>query len=266
MKKLLAIAVMVVIGGSCLCGNAVASRDTTYCDDGVMLLAETSSVKLDYENKDENSFNMVQKHPEYTYSAHLSDCACIAGSNVLGFYDRYDEDLIPNRSAGTLFMGRYIYASQDVNIYELVQQLYIDMGTTSEGTTVTEFKNGMITYCNRKGKTITLTSCMSGNQFDYSLAKSYMEANQPVVLFCSGYNVKDIWEYDNYDRIGCYESTGNHVMVGFGWKETNYTLANSVNISYQYMAVASGVQTKSSGFFDINYKTNINDAYAVNIY
>ena len=266
MKKMLAIAVMVVIGGSCLCGNAISKRDTTYCDDGIMLLAETNSVKVNYANKDEDTFSMALKHPYYTFSANPSDCACVAGANVLGFYDRYDEELIPNHASGSLLMGKYIYSIQDTSVYDVIRQLYVDMGTTSEGTTVQEFKNGMITYCNRKGKTITFTSCMKNGKFDYSTAKSYMEANQPVVLFCSGYNVADLWPYENYDLISYYESTGNHVMVGFGYKESSYTLSNSTKITYQYMTVASGVATKSSGYFDINYKTNINDAYAINIY
>ena len=265
MKKLLAIAVMVVIGGSCLCGNAISGKDKTYCDDGIMLAANTS-ITVNYESKDENTFSMALRHPSYTFSANPSDCACIAGANVLGFYDRYDEDLIPNHGAGTLFMGKYIYSSQDTYIHDLVRQLYIDMGTDNEGTTVAEFKNGMITYCNRKGKSISFSSCMKNGKFNYSLAKSYMEANQPVVLFCSGYNVADITPNEKVDTIEYYEAAANHVMVGFGYKEINYTLATFTNISYQYMTVASGYLLKDSGYFDINYHTNIDDAYAVNIY
>ena len=265
MKKVLAIAVMVVIGGSCLCGNAISNRDTTYCDDGIMPIA-ASSVTVNYAQKDENTFSMALKHPYYTFSANPSDCACVAGANVLGYYDRYDEELIPNHTSGTLFMGKYIYSAQDTYVYEVIRQLYVDMGTDSEGTTVQEFKNGMVKYCNRKGKTITFTSCMKNGKLDYSLAKSYTEANQPVVLFCSGYNVADLWYYDNYDVVSYFESSGNHVMVGFGYKEVSYTLANSAKVTYQFMTVASGVQTKESGYFDINYKTNINDAYAINIY
>lgn len=265
MKKVLAVALMVIVGGTCLCGNAVSVKESTYCDDGIML-ASSTSVTIDYENKDENTFAMALKHPNFTYSAHLADCACIGGSNVLGFYDRYDENLIPNHNSGRLLAGKYIYSSQDSYIYDLVNQLYSDMGTDSEGTTVAQFKNGMITYCNRKGKSISFSSCMRNNKFDYSVAKSYMESNQPVVLFCGGYNVADIDTDEKWDRINYYESSGNHVMVGFGYQEINYTLSNFVNVSYQYIMVASGVQTKSSGYYDINYKTNVNDAYAVNIY
>ena len=266
MKKLLAIAVVAVIGGSCLCGNAITHKDATYCDDGIMTIANTYSVVVNYEDRSENTFSMAIKHPCYTYSYSTAGCANVAGANVLGYFDRYDEELIPNHNSGTLLMGKYIYSLEDTYVYEVVRQLYTDMGTDSEGTTVTEFKSGMTTYCNRKGKTITFTSCMKNGKFDYATAKSYMEADQPVVLFCSGYNVTDIWTYDQYDRLSYYESTGNHVMVGFGYQEVNYTLSNSTNALYQYVRVASGVATKESGYFDINHNTNINDAYAINIY
>ena len=266
MKKLLAIAVVAVIGGSCLCGNAITHKDATYCDDGIMTIANTYSVVINYEDRSANTFLMALKHPNYTYSPYPSDCACIAGANVLGYYDRYDENLIPNHTSGSLLMGKYIYSIQDAYVYDVIQQLYFDMGTTSEGTTVGEFKNGMITYCNRKGKTITFTSCMKNGKFDYSTAKSYMEADQPVVLFCSGYNVSDVDLYEQYDRITYYESTGNHVMVGFGYQDISYTLSNATNVLYQYIRVASGIDTKSNGYFDINHNANINDAYAINIY
>lgn len=266
MRKLLTVAVVLVLGGSCLCGNALTAKDATYCDDGIMLLATTNSVTVNYEDKNENTFRMALKHPNYTYSANTSDCACIAGANVLGFYDRYDEDLIPNHKSGDLLLGKYIYKSQDTYIYDLIRQLYDYMGTDSTGTTVTEFKNGMITYCNMKGKSISFSSCIKNNKFDYSVAKTYMEANQPVVLFCSGYNVADISLNEKSDKINYYESSANHVMVGFGYQETNYTLSTFANISYQYLMVASGTISKANGYFDINYKTNINDAYAINIY
>ena len=265
MKKLLAIIFTVILGGACLCGNAVISKDTTYCDDGIMPLAATS-VKVEYESKSENQFKMSLRYPHYVSSPYVAACACVAGANVIGFYDRYDEELIPNHKSGTTFQGQFLYSIEDSYITELVKQLYADMGTNSAGTTVTEFKNGMIKFCNRKGKTITFTSCMKNKKFDYATAKSYMEANQPVVLFCSGYNVADMGTYDNYDRIDYVEYSANHVMVGFGWKEVNYNITATSSVLYQYIDVASGADSKSNGYYNINYNTTINDAYAINIY
>ena len=216
MKKIFATVLTVIVGGSCcLCGNAVAVREETYRDDGIAPLA-ASSISIEYENRSENAFKMALSHPDYTSSPYLGACACVAGANVIGFYDRYDENLIPNHKSGTLLAGKYFYSIEDSAVTEVVKQLYIDMDTDSAGTTVTEFKNGMKTFCNRKGKSISISSCMKNGQFDYSAAQNYMKANQPVVIFCSGYNVADFYDKGTYERIDYFESSANHVMVEIG--------------------------------------------------
>lgn len=266
MKKLFAIALMAVLGGSCLCGNAITGVEESYRDDA-MLLAERATITVSYESKSENAFNMALRHPDYSFTEKAGSCACIAGANVIGFYDRYDENLIPDHDAGKLFMGKYIYNSQDTAVYEVIRQLYSDMGTDDTGTTVAQFINGMRTYCSRKGKSINFISCMTNGSFDYSSAKTHMEENRPVVLFCAGYNVAEIFPNDNNSEdIYSYESTANHVMVGFGYNDITYTMANSSTALYRYFEVASGVQVRSSGLYNIDYQTKINDAYAINIY
>ena len=55
-------------------------------------------------------------------------------------------------------------------------------------------------------------------------------------------------------------------MVGFGWKELNYQLSATASAVYQYVEVASGTDGRSSGLYNVSYKTKINDAYAINIY
>ena len=265
MKKLFVIALMAVLGGSCLCGNAITGVEESYRDDA-MLLAESTSITVNYESKSENTFNMVLKHPEYSFTEKAGSCACIAGANVIGFYDRYDENLIPDHDAGKLFMGKYIYSIEDSAVFDVIRQLYSDMGTDDTGTTVAQFISGMRTYCSRKGKSISFISCMAGGSFDYSSAKTHMEENRPVVLFCAGYNVATINTYENSDKIYNYESTANHVMVGFGYKDITYTMANSSTALYRYFEVASGVPLNDSGYYNIDYKTKINDAYAINIY
>ena len=266
MKKKVAIILAVLIGGAgCLCGNAAMARDTTYCDDGIMPLLATDHTVY-YENKTQDTYRMVLRHPYYFSTPYASSCACVAGANVIGFYDRYDEDLIPNHQSGTVFQGQFLYSIEDTYTTEVVKQLYSDMGTTSSGTTVSEFKNGMIRFCLRKGKRITFTSCMKNGSFDYATAQSYMQSNLPVVLFCSGFNVADIAPYDGRDVISYYESTGNHVMVGFGYQVINYTYSSNSSGTYEFVKVASGTGSKSNGYYNIHYNTTINDAYAVEIY
>ncbi len=265
MKQFLAVALMAIMGGANFFMGGIAVQESTYSDDGMSPYA-ASTVRVNYENKDENEYRMVLKHPNYTESVGLGDCACTAGANIIGYFDRYDENLIPNHTSGFVFQGQFIYNSASDAVTEVVRQLYNDMGTDDDGTTVREFTNGMIAYCNRMGKSISFTSVMKNKKFDYALAKAFMEYNQPIVLFCGGYNVADIYTDENTDSIYYYESTGNHVMVGFGYRETSYELSSSGSAFYQYITVASGYPFKSNGYYDIDYKTNIDDAYAINIY
>lgn len=265
MKKFWAVAVAAILGGSCLCGNVVLLGEATYCDDGIMPLAATDHYVY-YESKTEDIYKMGLNHPYFSASSHLASCACVAGANVVGFFDRYDENLIPNHEAGIVFQGQFIYRSEDSAVSAVVDQLYTDMGTTNTGTSVEQFKNGMKAFCSRKGKNITFSSCMIGGQFNISMARSYMKAHYPVVLFCSGYNVSDIYTYDQNDHISCYESTGNHVMVGFGYMTVDYQLTSSSSAQYRYIKVASGVDGRPDGYYNIDYNTHIDDAIAINIY
>ena len=141
------------------------------------------------------------------------------------------------------------------------------MGTTaSAGTTAPQFLSGMKKYANRAGYTFGYSSCMSGSNFNYSSAKSGMQSNKPIALFLSGYNVARISPLENYDSIAYELSAANHVMVGFGYYEINYTYESGAQETFNFIYVASGVGIRATGYFNINYNTKINDAYAVSIY
>jgi len=225
-----------------------------------MPLAATSE-KIYYENKTEDKFNMALRAPSYTTSPYTASCACVAGANVIGFYDRYDENLIPNHSSGTAVGTTYIYSSDDSAVQAVIRELYSYMGTTATGTTEKKFKDGLTNFCKDKGHGITFTSCMQGDSLSYSLAQNYLKQNQPIALFLSGYNVTTMTENSNNDSLSVYVSDAPHIMIGFGYK----TYVYDGNRVYNYISVASGIAGNSSGLFNINYKTKINNALAVKI-
>lgn len=55
-------------------------------------------------------------------------------------------------------------------------------------------------------------------------------------------------------------------MAGFGYKEVTYTLTNGGQRQDFYITVASGFFLRKRGYFNINYNTQIDDAYALLIY
>ncbi len=212
-----------------------------------------------------SSHSLALMYPSYNYSPAVGSCGCIAGANILGFYDRYDENLIPDHKSGTQYESTYLYSMEDSAVVKVIETLYEYMGTEHVGTTENEFINGMKRYCNEKGKTISFTSCMSSNSLNFLSAQSMLKANQPIVLFLSGYNTADITMRDNQDTIHYWISEANHIMIAFGYEIFSYA-TSSGNTRFEYFEVAPGLSGVIQTYFDINYKTKINDALAVNIY
>ena len=241
------------------------AEDALYGDGGTT--GETRQVNISYKNRTQNAYRMAPMIPSNTSSPYASACACIAGSNIVSYFDRYCPSLIPDYEPGYEYMGYYFYYGETSAMKNVVIQLYSDMGTTaSEGTTTQQFLSGMSKYSNRAGYTFSYSSCMSGSNFNFSAAKSGMENNKPIALFLSGYNVATIGQYDNMDSIAYYLSSANHVMVGLGYNEITYTYDSGAQETFNYIYVASGAEAKSEGYFNINYNAKINDAYAVSIY
>ena len=241
------------------------AEDALYGDGGTT--SGTRQVNIPYKSRTQNDYWMALSIPCNSTSPYVSACACIAGSNIVAYFDRYCPSLIPDYEPGYEYMGYYFYHSTSNRMTEVVTQLYNDMGTTaSEGTTTQQFLSGMTKYSSRAGYTFGYSSCMSGSNLNFSAAKNGMENNRPIALFLSGYNVAKIASYDNYDSIAYYLSSANHVMVGLGYNEITYTYDSGAKETFNYIYVASGVGSCPEGYFNINYNTKINDAYAVSIY
>ena len=216
---------------------------------------------INYSNRILTSHSLALTYPTYTYSPAIGSCAAIAGGNLIGFFDRYDENLIPDHVSGRAIANTYMYSTQDSAVYAVIHELYNYMGTTTSGTTEKQFKDGLTAFCSAKGHSISFSSCMQGSSINYSKAQNYLDANQPIVLFLSGYNVIDMVERNNQDDLSVYVSEAPHIMISFGYKTYIY----DGTTTYNYFSVASGIMGQSSGLYNINYKTKINNALAVNI-
>lgn len=241
------------------------AEDALYGDGGT--ISGTSLITIEYKSKSEDYFLMALSNPCNSSSPYVSACACIAGSNIVAYFDKDYPNLMPGYEPGYEYMGFYFYYADTNAMTDVVIQLYSDMGTTADaGTTAQQFLDGMKKYSNRAGYNFSYTSCMSGSNLSYSKVKSSMKNNQPVALFLSGYNIGFLELYENRDSMGYLLSNTNHVMVGFGYREITYTYNSGKQETLNYIHVASGIGTRPSGYFNINYNTKINDAFAISIY
>ena len=115
------------------------SYDITYDESGSSN-AIIESLSVTYSTRTRDTYAQALKFPNYDYAPAVSACAAVAGANLVGFFDRYDENLIPNHSSGTAVGTTYIYSSEDSAVQAVIRELYSYMGTTATGTTEKKFK------------------------------------------------------------------------------------------------------------------------------
>lgn len=271
------------IGLSCLlllgtfaapCSIRTNSEDeVTYCDSAVvyddneynLLASSMQTFQIPYNTREYSEFDLAIFCPTYTFAPTAGSCAPIAAANIVGFYDRYDENLIPNHKSGDLIGSWYSYAIEDSAVVSVIRELHTLMGTTTSGTTEDEFLDGLESFCESKGRKMETYSCMSGKSFSFSKAQTYIDSNMPIALFLSGYNVGYMSEADHADAYSYYKSDANHVMVGFGYATYLYHTSDGT-LTKNYFNVSSGIAGKSTGIYDISLDTHINDALAIHIY
>lgn len=228
----------------------------------------TENVFISYVSKDYTYHPMAAMCPRFTGGYSIPNgCAAVAGGNLLGYFDRYYEDLLPNHSAGYMYYTVYIYNGEDSYVEGAIDELYSYMDITSEhGATVDSFKAGMKTYCSGKGRSVSFTSCKNGGALDYNLAVQKMQSGQPLAIFLNTYTVSEYFPRDNNeDYYYYYKFKSNHVMAGFGSREIVYTMSDGSTQTTQLICVATGLSVCTEGYFNVNFETNIIECYAVNI-
>lgn len=241
--------------------NAICYQQTDYPTQ------DQQTIKVYYTSRSYDSDYLTKRIPHYTNPGDLVNaCAAVAGTNILGFYDRYYDNLIPNFTAGIEAYGMYLYNLPDDNVYNAMRELYSDMNGNANGISETNFKSGLQTYCAKKNLSCDFTQLLSSGILNFSSVKQCISENKPLALLLSTYTVTKINGYNGYDSHIYNMFYGNHIMVGFGYYEINYTLTDGSSANYQYVKVASGLGDPDEGFFNINYCTNINSAYKVYIH
>lgn len=228
---------------------------------------EYVTVNINYSSiESKDLYAMAFRTPVFCGTGLTGGCAAVAGGNLIGYFDRYYEELIPNHAAGKYISEYYSYNLADTYVYQAIDTLYADMNGTESGINESNFKNGLKTYCARKGLTCDFNSLMSWGKLDYGSVKSSMKNNKPVALLLNTYNTCNIHILNNYDYIDYTKYFGNHVMVGFGYRDITYNMPNGNKDNYRFIYVATGFGDPSDAYFNIDYSTNIVSAYGVNIH
>ncbi len=226
----------------------------------------TKTYTVTYNHKTTESYDIQYGLPTYVPVTGTS-CANAAGTIVIGYYDRFYENLIPNEVTYYLFANNLMYKSVTAAIQDVCLDLYDLMGTNEYGTTFAGFDAGMASFVQRQGYAYSSTSVFTNGSFDFNKYKTAVESGKPVALFLNNYAIYMSTKTEgSVDTIINDVSPYTHVAVGCGYKcDTYYNANNSVISTQRYLRVSSGLALYGLCYINATAYTTINNAIAITI-
>lgn len=245
--------------------NAFATEpdETKFCGSGSFV---SSSETISYARKETTEYSINGNLPNYTMNPDETICANVAGAVLVGYYDRFNENLVPNYKTYSKIGSMIRYKKQVAEIDAVINELYGLMRTDTEveGTTFNGFQNGMKMYAQAHGSSYISEDI--GN-LNFSKYKSAVESDTPVALFVLEYSLLDSCNSaNNTDIITSAKNNSAHVVVGCGYKiETYYSANGSIITQRTYLKVASGLVDYNIKLLCLDGKSNIERAVSVKL-
>lgn len=247
----------------------------SYSDDILYSEIATQSIEtetINYSWKDTTTYLINSSFPDY-YNTNISlknACANVAGANIIGFYDRYYDNLIPDYTTGIQRANGYTYYPMILNKDKkqaLIDLFYISMktNTKNDGTSKDDCLNGLKSYIQSKGKETTYTSVIINGVFSLDKFDAKLREGNPVLLFLSGYNIVSLSNSGSEEILTKNVYAGNHIVVAYGYQKVDYYNSNNKLIkSNTYLYIATGIESVR-GYYLINNGGNMDAAEAVAI-
>lgn len=207
--------------------------------------------------------------PNYTGKLGETGCANIAGAVLIGYYDRFNENLIPDYKVYKKLGASFSYKAPNEIIIAVMAELHDLMLTDvgKKGTTFPDFQTGMNKYVSQKGYTYVSNDVLSRGSFNIDNFKQSVQSGKPVALFLSGFAfLSSIEEVNGVDFIHSEYCAATHISVACGYKIYNYYNSNNQLIATRtYLKVASGLAGYDITYLNINNLGNIDNAISVEI-
>lgn len=246
-----------------------------FCEDGFSNIGTQTTVTETFTYSTKETVTTIQINNTfpayYNKNSNLSnECACVAGANLIGYYDRYFENLIPNHSPGVKRGTAYYYNSMNTNLalkQAVIDDLYVRMGTnvSQSGTTQSGFQNGLSSYVQSKGYSLSYSSIMSGSTLNIQSLIQSLNDKKPVALLLQGFNLSQISDSNGTTTLTKYTFTGNHIVIVYGLTVVNYYDSTNTLVKVKtYLSVASGLEDYT-GYYILNNNGSIVGANAVEI-
>ena len=202
-----------------------------------------------------------------TNSAITNCCANVAGSVILGFYDRYNEDLMPDMSSYSSAHNKYWPMSMvKKSVQNVTDDLYARMGTNTikPGTNESQFFTGLTSYCQSKGTKINKISIASNGKLNISALQQSFKDNKPVAILSNVYNKASINSAQAGMSVNIYDTP--HIFIAIGYVIYGvYNENNQLVETFEALKVINGIDSVSSVMY-LNYNyLKIENAYRIEI-
>lgn len=229
---------------------------------------EISNETVNYTRREVVPVGLVNNAPLYTPISGLDNgCGAVAGAIIVGFYDKYYEELIPNYTTYLSFNGKY-KGNDATYIPKLMRELYTLMRTNVDdiGVSRDDCLNGLKAYVQGKNRSLEYEDIKNSNKVDYNSFKRAMNENKPVLLFCDKTVVYDVISSSNSDRIvGAVITSTAHIVVGYELYEVKYYNGNNLFRTDRYIRIASGLSTVDLYLLKIDATDWCDGAYTVTV-
>lgn len=238
----------------------------SYGDD-VMLYSSTVTDRIEFTKRDITSIETTKGVPLYSQvGTYANSCGAVAGAIVVGFYDAYYENLIPNY-VPVFSNGKY-KRNDTVYIPKLFGDLYDLMRTNVDDVGVSEedCKNGLRAYVNNHGQNLSYSNVKGYNAINEAAFVNAINNNQPVLLFCDKMDLYTFGNNSTFDIIVKTEFSGAHIAVGFGLYTFTYYNGNNNFRTDKYIRIATGISGMPDSYLKLETTDWCDSAYAVSVY
>ncbi|MEG2453915.1 MAG: hypothetical protein RSB20_03520 [Clostridia bacterium] len=211
----------------------------------------TSTETINYATKQSVGYLINSSFPNYfnTNSSLNNTCANVAGANILGYYDRFYDTFIPDYTPGYQGTNNYIYYGMSVNQAKkqsVIDSLYLSMSTNNPnaGTSQAQYRAGLYSYVNSKGKVATSTSVMSNDSIDINKVIIQFNSGNPVSLYFCGYTLTRVTDTGSTVTLNNSSYIPNHIAIAYGYNVVEYYDAQGYFIKTKiYLNISPGVQS-----------------------
>lgn len=244
------------------------SSEKRYCDafyiGGGQAVYVNETLDYDYYVNSDLTLTTLEI-PTYLPHTELNSCAPTAGANCIGYYDFYNQNLIPNYDTYFLDGGYYSPKAKTSQIVTVMSTLYTGMGTNvgGDGTTQSGFYSGMNSYIQNHGYSMTYTSMGSGSTM-INNCKSAFNNDRIVVLFLNSYEYIEFVDFGlnstNYSFTVRMKTVG-HVVFASGYHQYEFYANNQLIETDKFFEVS--FSDGSYGLLRINDTSCIDNAYCL---